>query len=275
MIPENIKREVKTISKKTMWIYGKPYSGKTYLANTFPDVLMLNTDGNIKFFDAPYVEIKDTMEGRIALSGWEVFKRTIDELAKGGNTFKTIVLDLMEDTYQYCRQYVLKKEGYSHETDGGYGKGWALVDDEFIPTIKRLLGLDYENIVLISHEVTNDLTSKNGTKINTSEPNLREKMALKIAGMVDFTGRFVTEGEVRQITIKPDPTVFGGGRAGFVGQTVNATYGDIISLYDVDTLEKASKPTAKAKGPKEEPKALYAGGTEVKPRVKVQNKITE
>lgn len=239
MIPENKKREVATIVKKTMWIYGKPYSGKTYLANSFPDVLMLNTDGNMKFFDAPYIAIKDKMEGRIALTGWEVFKRSIDELERGGNTFKTIVLDLMEDTYQYCRQHTLAKAGYTHETDGGFGKGWALVDDEFIPTIKRFLNLNYENLILISHEVTNDLTDKRGTKVNTSEPNLREKMALKVAGMVDFTGRFITEGEDRQITIRPDPTVFGGGRAGFIGQTVKATYEDVIGLYDVKKLATA------------------------------------
>ena len=61
-------------------------------------------------------------------------------------------------------------------------------------------------------------------------------MALKVAGMVDFTGRFITEGEDRQITIRPDPTVFGGGRAGFIGQTVKATYEDVIGLYDVKKL---------------------------------------
>lgn len=240
-LPKNERRTLNHIEKKTMWIYGAPYSGKTYLANTFPDVLMLNTDGNVKFVDAPYVAIKDTMEGRVAKSAWEVFKSTIDELNMNNHDFKTIVVDLLEDVYQYCRHYVLQREGYVHESDGGYGKGWALVDDDFITTIKKLLSLDCENIILISHEVMGDITKKTGDKINKLEPNLRDKVALKISGMVDFTGRFYAEGNDRGIMIKPSEVVFGGGRAGFIGQTIPATYEAVCGLYDVDKLVVAPK----------------------------------
>ena len=50
---------------------------------------MLNTDGNIKFVDAPYVPIKDKVEanGRLAPKrtfAWAVFKDVIEELGKEG-----------------------------------------------------------------------------------------------------------------------------------------------------------------------------------------------
>lgn len=240
LLPKNERRIIDHVEKKTMWIYGPPYSGKTYLANTFPDVLMLNTDGNIKFVDAPYVSIKDTMEGRVEKQAWENFKSIIDELAMNNNEFKTIVVDLLEDTYQYCRQFIFKREGYTHETDGGYGKGWSLVDDEFISTIKRLLGLDY-NIILLSHQVRGDVTKKTGEKISTIEPNLRDKVTLKISGMVDFTGRFCTEGETRTIRIESSEVHFGGSRVGFVGQTIPATYEAICGLYDMKKQLNAPK----------------------------------
>ena len=47
-LPDNKKRDISKITKKTIWIYGSPTTGKTYFANSFPDPLMLNTDGNIK-----------------------------------------------------------------------------------------------------------------------------------------------------------------------------------------------------------------------------------
>ena len=242
LLPKNERRTVDRIAKKTMWVYGAPYSGKTYLANTFPDVLMLNTDGNVKFVDAPYIAIKDTKDGRVDKQAWENFKAVIDELAMNNNDFKTIVVDLLEDTYQYCRQYVFKREGYVHESDGGFGKGWALVDDEFIPTIKKLLSLDYDNIILISHEDRDDVTMKTGEKITKIIPNLRSKIADKVAGMVDFTGRFVAEGDNRRIDIKQSEFQFGGGRTEFMGKKVPATYESICGLYNINPMEVHEAP---------------------------------
>ena len=53
MLPKNEKRTVNKLSQIKIWIYGAPFSGKTTLANNFPDALMLNTDGNINSFDRP------------------------------------------------------------------------------------------------------------------------------------------------------------------------------------------------------------------------------
>ena len=58
-------------------------SGKTTFANGFPEPLILNTDGNIQYVDAPYIAIRDqvSMEGRIkkVKFAWEVFKEAVDE----------------------------------------------------------------------------------------------------------------------------------------------------------------------------------------------------
>ena len=66
LLPENKRRNIQKIEKKVVWLYGVPFSGKTFFANKFPDPLMLNTDGNIRFVDAPYIAIKDhvKVEGR-------------------------------------------------------------------------------------------------------------------------------------------------------------------------------------------------------------------
>lgn len=53
LLPKNERRNIEKVEKRVIWIYGAPFSGKTTFANAFPDPLMLNTDGNIKFVDAP------------------------------------------------------------------------------------------------------------------------------------------------------------------------------------------------------------------------------
>ena len=151
---------------------------------------MLNTDGNIKFVDAPYIHIKDEVkvEGRMTkrTAAWEAFKDVVAELEKKGNTFKTIVVDLVEDLYEYCRVYMCGQMGITHESDDSF-KAWDKVRTEFLNTLKRLVNLEYENIILISHEDTSkDITKKGGDKITAIKPNLQEKVANKVAGMVDL-----------------------------------------------------------------------------------------
>lgn len=230
-LPENKRRNLETVNKRVIWIYGSPFCGKTTFANGFPDPLMINTDGNIKFVDAPYIRIKDEVkvEGRQTKRtlAWELFKETIAELEKKDNSFKTIVVDLLEDCYEYCRLFMYQQMGISHESDDSF-RAWDKVRGEFLNTLKRLMNLDYENIILISHEdTTKDITKKGGDKITAIKPNLQDKVAVKVAGMVDVVARIVADGDVRSFCFKSNEVIFGGGRL-----KVNAK--DI--LLDVDAL---------------------------------------
>ena len=119
MLPKNEKRNVNKLSQIKIWIYGAPFSGKTTLANNFPDALMLNTDGNINSFNSPYVRIRDELDGRQTIKAWVIFKRTIEEL-KQGSDYKTIVVDLVEDAFEYCRLYSYEKLGIEDENDNSF-----------------------------------------------------------------------------------------------------------------------------------------------------------
>lgn len=81
-LPKNERRNIEKIEKKVIWLYGAPFSGKTFFSNKFPDPLMLNSDGNIKFVDAPYIRIKDEViqKGRMQPErkfAWRLFKETV------------------------------------------------------------------------------------------------------------------------------------------------------------------------------------------------------
>ena len=225
MLPKNEKRNVNKLSQIKIWIYGAPFSGKTTLANNFPDALMLNTDGNINSFDSPYVRIRDELDGRQTIKAWVIFKRTIEEL-KQGSTYKTIVVDLVEDVYEYCRLYCYEKLGIEHESDNSF-KAYDYVRNEFLNAMKSLVNLNY-NIVLISHEDTSkDITKRSGDKITAIKPNITEKLANKLAGMVDLVGRVTN----RQLSFYSDEVVFGGGRIKLNKTEIPLDFNALIELY--------------------------------------------
>lgn len=251
-LPKNERRIVAANDKKKIWLYGAPFSGKTYLANEFPDPLMLNTDGNIKYVDAPYIAIKDEVkvEGRIAKRtfAWAVFKDTIEELEKKQNDFKTIVVDLLEDTYEACRLYMYDQLGITHESDDSF-RAWDKVRIEFLSTIKRLMNLDYENIILISHEDSSkDLTKKTGDKITAIKPNINDKAALKIAGMVDLVARVIDDEGNRTLSFKSNEVIFGGGRLSLKVDEIPCDYEELCKVYELANAGKTNAPK------KEEPK---------------------
>ena len=259
LLPKNERRNIEVVKKKVVWLYGSPFTGKTFFANKFPDPLMLNTDGNIKFVDAPYIPIKDKIEvqGRMTKKtlAWEIFKDVITELEKKDNDFKTIIVDLLEDTYEYCRLYMYQQMGISHESDDSF-RAWDKVRTEFLSTLKRLMALDYENIILISHEdATKDITKKGGDKLTSIKPNLQDKVANKVAGMVDIVARVVADGEIRVLSFKTNEVIFGGGRLTTRTSEVPLEYESFLEVYE--EANKSAAASMKGETPENSP----AGGS--------------
>ena len=251
LLPKNERREVKQFAKKKLWIYAAPFAGKSTLADQFPDPLFLSTDGNVNNITAPFVPIKNevTTEGRLTKTtlAWTTLKDVLLELEKKDNDFKTIVIDLVEDTYEHCRVYCYDKLGIEHESDNSF-KAWDFVRNEFLGTMKRFMNLDYENIILISHEDTSkDITKKSGDKITAIRPNITEKISLKLAGMVDIVARIVVDEGKRSISFKSDNVVFGGGRLKLNATEIPLDYNELMNVYEnsteVVTNKREVKPT--------------------------------
>lgn len=249
-LPKNERRDINVSNKKKIWLYAPPFAGKTTLTDKFPDPLILTTDGNVNNVTAPYVYIRDevTVSGRMTNRkfAWEVFKDTFDELEKKQNDFKTITLDLVEDTREMCRLYMYDKMGIQHESDSGFGKGWDVIKTEYLSTMRRFFNLDYDNIIICSHEdVTKTITKKSGEQITRIAPNIQEAIATKLAGMVDIVARIiVNDDDSRTISFKTDSVIFGGGRLNVTGREIPCTYDDLMEVYAEAASESSQTRTA-------------------------------
>lgn len=259
ILPKNERVEIGENSYMKGWIYGPPFSGKTTFLDQAPDPLNLNTDGNTKYVSMQRLRIRDevTVEGRQTKTkfAWETFKEAVDELATYQNDFKTIIVDLVEDTREMCRVYMYDKEGWEHESDGGYGKGWDMIKTEYLSTMKRLLGLDY-NIFLVSHEDTSkEITKAGGEKITKIAPNIQEALANKLAGMVDFVARVViNKDDTRSLSFKTDNVIFGGGRLHIEKETIPLDWNELVRVYEEANTKANQSVRRTSEVVKDEPK---------------------
>lgn len=271
-LPSSERRNISETTKRKIWIYGAAFSGKTTMLDDAPNPLNLNTDGNIQFVTMPYMPIKDevTVNGRMTNRkfAWEVFKDTIAELEKKQNDFKTIIIDLLEDTREMCRIYMYDSLGIQHESDSGFGKGWDIIKTEYLSTMRRFFNLDYENLIVVSHEdISKDITKKNGQNITRIAPNIQDAIANKIAGMVDIVARVVVEDDdSRTLNFKQNEVIFGGGRLKGITQTsIPLSWDALMDVYD-----QANQAAGQAES-KPEPKPSRRAGRTSKTEEKSSN----
>lgn len=241
MLPSTQEVAITIDGYKKIWVYGEPFSGKTHLASNAPKpILELNTDGNIKHYTMPRISITDTKNGRQTTPAWEVFKSAVDDLAMGSD-FKTVVLDLTEDIYDHCRKYMCDKRGWEHESDDSF-KAYDIVRSEFLRVIRKLVNLPY-NIILISHEdIGRDLTKRGGDKVTRIQPNIQDKIAKKLAGMVDIVIRTIKDNDDYILSTKTSDVIFGGGRLhGLKAVNVPNSWESIDTMYASVNCQNAPK----------------------------------
>ena len=257
LLPKNEKRARKMDLNPDQWIYGDSYVGKSTFVDQFDDLLVINTDGNVDNTTSPVVRIINEVayEGRIKKEklAWEVFLDVITELEKKDNTYKRVAVDLVEDLYEHCRLYTYRKLGIDHEQDAGFGKGWDMVRTEFLSAMKRLKNLGYQ-IIFISKELTTEITLKNGSKLTTIKPNINDKVANVLTGIVDLTARAYMDGEARYLLLEKQENVFGGGRFNFKVDKVKLDKDEFIKALEeaqagMKTYSKADVPAVETPAP--------------------------
>lgn len=161
-----------------MWVYGKPFSGKTKFATEFPSAYVINTDGNAELFTENVGLVRNLDE----------FRKELEWFLEGEHEYQTLVIDVVEHIYDFVRTYYLDKLDIDYEADAGYGKAWKMIREGFWTVMQRLAASKY-NVILISHEEEYTEKNKIGREITKFRPRLDDKLHDRLCGIMKLVGR--------------------------------------------------------------------------------------
>ena len=226
----------------TVLCYGKTKIGKTSTCAQADGALFLATEPGLNALDVFQVPI----------TCWEDLLTACAEIGEGKHPFKTIIIDTVDNAYRFCAEYILRKFKVDHESDLGYGKGYALVNNEFQRVLTKLAFLPY-GLFMISHAKEAEVETRTG-KITRTVPTLPDKARKIVLGMVDmvlFCDLDVTTGENgepctrRVIRTKPSLYYEAGDRTGRLPETLDLDFAAFLSAFGAKA--PAVKPATSSK----------------------------
>jgi len=172
-----------------IWLYGQPFSGKTYLASKFPDNYIISTDGNAEYlFPSDHI---------FRVKTYADFENAYKELRKiPKDKIKYVTIDVTSYLLDLVREHWLDEQkknspGITHESDIPY-KGYRMLRDaqwDVLLVLTRLC----DNIIFISHENIWVEKNKFGREINRFDPVFDDKLKTQMTGLMTIIARTVKE----------------------------------------------------------------------------------
>ena len=177
MLPTKKTAPKQDLSDLRILAYGPPKAGKSTWASGAEGALFLATEPGLNALDV----------FQIPIGKWEELLAACAEIAEGSHPYKTIIIDTVDNAYKLCSEYVCAKFKIDHESDLGYGKGWALVNSEFQRVLTKLAFLPY-GLFLISHSQEKEIETRTGkyTRIVPTLPEKARKIVLAIVDLILF-----------------------------------------------------------------------------------------
>ena len=226
------------LADHTVLIHGAPKIGKTSFCAQAESALFLATEAGLNSVEAFQVPI----------STWDQLLAAGAEIAAGKHAFKTIVVDTVDNALRMCSEYVCARNKVEHESDLAYGKGYALVTNEFYRVLNKLALLPY-GLFLISHAQEREFETRTG-KVMRVVPTLPDKARKVVLGMADMVlfcdldfapgpdGKQVAR---RVMRTKPSAAYEAGDRTGRLPETIDLDYRKFIDAFAGATT--AARPT--------------------------------
>lgn len=212
----------------TVLLYGRNKIGKSsYCANT-DGALFLSTEPGLNHLEV----------FQVTITTWDEMLAACAEISSGNHPFKTIIIDTVDNAYRMCSEHVCKKHKIEHESDLGYGKGYALINNEFYRVLNKLALLPY-GLFMISHAQEREFETARG-KVMRTVPTLPEKARKMVLGMVDlilYCDLEVTTDANGQQTIrrvirtKPNASYDAGDRTGRLPEVIDLDYRAFVKSF--------------------------------------------
>ncbi len=262
MLPTQKTPPKTSLSDLTVLVYGPSKIGKSTWCSQAEGALFLATEAGLNNLDVYQVPI----------GTWDDLLAACKEISEGKHPYKTIVLDTVDNAYRMCAEHICAKFKIEHESDLGYGKGYALINNEFYRVLNKLALLPY-GLFLISHSQEKELETRTG-KLTRIVPTLPDKARKIVLGMVDvilFCDLDVTTGADgkssarRVIRTKPNMHYEAGDRTGRLPEVIDLDFKKFVEAYAEAPPAKAAASPAPATQPTTTPAASTAAAAP-KPR---------
>ena len=103
-LPEN-KPQIPKDTPRNYFIYGETMSGKSFLANEFPNPIVLNTDGNAQANAVPSIQLANVKDkdGKIVNSVIDQLGEILLALQMHKHSYETVVIDVIDDVIEMIK----------------------------------------------------------------------------------------------------------------------------------------------------------------------------
>ena len=136
MLPKTKTPPKPNLADLTVLVYGQTKIGKSTFCSQSDHALFLATEPGLNSLDVYQIPVQS----------WEELSAACKEMEGGQHPFKTVIIDTIDNAYKFCTDYVVKKCKIEHESDLGYGKGYAL-DQQRIPAVTDEAGVSALRVV--------------------------------------------------------------------------------------------------------------------------------
>ncbi|MDY6903823.1 MAG: ATP-binding protein [Thermodesulfobacteriota bacterium] len=258
MLPTKTTPQKQNLADLTVLVYGRSKIGKSTWCSHSDGALFLATEPGLNALDVYQVPIRS----------WDALLAACGEIADGKHPFKTVIIDTIDNAYRMCSDYICTKFKIEHESDLGYGKGWALINNEFHRVLTKMAFMPY-GLFLVSHSVEKEIETRTG-KYTRIVPTLPDKARKIVVGMVDLILycdlEAVTDEEGktsyrRVMRTKPSPHYEAGDRTGRLPETIDLDFSKFTEVFNRPAAAPkagASRPTS-APGDTRDKKPVPAG----------------
>ena len=221
---------------KYVLLYGKPKSGKTTAACSFPDAVLLA-------FEKGYNAIGEAYP--FDINKWSDYKVALRDLAdqRSKDRFKTVIIDTVSICWDMCEKFVCQQNGVQKISDIPWGAGYTACKKEFENSLREITRLGY-GVVLIAHSASRVEKTADGGDIEIISPDLPKRANEICNGIVDIIGyignEWVNGERKRWLYTRETPTLFAGSRFKYMPDKIPFGYDELVNAI-ADAIEMAEQ----------------------------------
>jgi len=224
--PTTISRDLKD---KYLLLYGPAKCGKTSFAAQIPDNLIFSFEKGTNFLGGIYA---------VPIEKWSTFKLMLKQLSKPEvqKKFKTVTIDTLSIAWSLCEQYICDTANVSSISDIPWGRGYALLKDEFSDALRQISMMGY-GIILITHAKVKSTKIDEDTTIDTMAPNIPERAQDVVNALVDIIGCIKVTPHAdgtsdRTLITRSTPYIVAGSRLRYLPSEIPFGYKELVEAMN-------------------------------------------